>query len=128
MSLTPGPVGSRLYALASGAITGPSNSGDINVAGNDAVAVDVSVTSISGSSTPGIEFWWQRKGADGVYYDIYDSGAISAAGTKSATVGKGFSYASTVAIPQSIGSTGRLRWALTGGASSVTASASVTTA
>lgn len=105
-------------ATNAAAATASGNSGDLNVSEAAEVCVDVSVTALSGTS-PQIQFTWERKGSDGVYYPLWTSAAFTAPGTASITFGPG------AGVPQAVGLTGRLSWAVTGTSPSVTFSASV---
>lgn len=86
------------------------------VGAHDELAVDVSVSAINAGN---VTFYFDRKGADGVWYPVWSSGALSVPGLASTSLGFG------QANQGSFGLTGRLRWVLAGGASSVTFSASI---
>ncbi len=96
---------------------GNGNSADLNVAAFRELAVDTNVTNITGAA-PTVQFFIDRKGVDGIYYQIWNSATLNAAGTVSDSIGSGLNHA------QSIGTTVRFRWNLTGGGT-VTFSASL---
>lgn len=125
--LTPGPGGQNLYALASVALVATGNSGDISVADFDAINIDFNASAVTGT-TPSLTLTWQRKGADGVYYTLWTATALTAAGSASITIGKGYGYLSGTNIPAGIGGVGRLVWTITGTTPSFTSTASVTSA
>jgi hypothetical protein len=86
------------------------NSVDLNVAAFRELAIDANVTALGGAGGPAVQFFIDRKGADGVYYQIWNSAVINAApGTASDSIGPGLNKA------QSLGSVIRLRWVITGG-------------
>lgn len=97
------------YTLASVATTGTTqNSGDIAVGAYSEVAIDITTTAQSGTN-PTIQYFYERKGADNIYYPLWQSAVLTAAAnTVSASVGVG------MAINQSLGNTGRLRWVVGG--------------
>ena len=102
---------------ASASQNGNGNSADLNVAAFRELAVDANVTNITGAA-PTVQFFSDRKGIDGIYYQIWNSATLNAAGTASDSIGPGLNRA------QSIGSILRFRWILTGGGT-VTLSASL---
>ena len=103
-----------IYTLASTTTTGSTqNSGDVSVGPYTELSIDINTTAQAGSS-PTIQYFWERKGADGIYYVIWQSAVLtSATNTLSVSVGSGMAY------NQSLGMTGRLRWAV-GGSSTPT--------
>lgn len=98
-----------LFTQASGATTGTTqNSGDLDVTKFLSVTIDINTTAQSGTN-PTIQYFWERKGADGIYYVLWQSAVLTAAAnTLSTSVGPGLAY------NQSLGLTGRLRWAVGG--------------
>ncbi len=100
-----------LYTLASIATSGSTqNSGDLAVASYHEVAIDINTTAQSGTS-PTIQYFFERKGADGIYYVLWQSAVLTvAANTLSTSVGPGLAY------NQSLGNTDRLRWVVGGSA------------
>lgn len=100
-----------LYNLASIATSGATqNSGDLNVLPYTEIGIDINTTVQSGTS-PTIQYFWERKGIDGIYYVLWQSAVLTAAtNTISTGVGAGQAY------PLSLGLTGRLRWVIGGSA------------
>ena len=122
-AVTPLPVALTVAAaavanVASAAYTASGSTGDLAVGRLTMLADDVNVTAASGSS-PSCAFVLERKGADGIYYPLAAPAALSAAGQISLSVGEGLTTAAA------LGSTVRLRWAITGGTPSFTFSVSV---
>lgn len=83
------------------------------------LAVDITVTSFAGGTAPTITFFVERFGADGVWYRVWTSSAVNAAGVVSTSIGPG------AATPASLSGTCRFGWTTTGTPTSVTFSASV---
>lgn len=110
--------GFNVYARASSASTSSNNSGDLAVDSFSELAVDINISSISGTS-PTIQFFVERKGNDGNYYQLYSSSVISTTQSISTSIGAGMT------ISTSFGTTARLRWAITGTTPSFTFSASI---
>ncbi len=100
---------STVYLLAPVAITAPATHGPFTVGPFAELAVDINITVKTGTS-PTIQFFIDRLGADGVAYNLYSSAVISAIGQTSTSIGSGF------VINQSLGSTIQIRW-VTGGTS-----------
>lgn len=99
-----------VYTQASQLITASSNSGALSVGNFAELAVDINITSKQGTS-PTIQFFIDRLGVDGVYYNIWSSSVISTTPTPiSQSIGAGLSQAS------SFGGTIQFRW-LIGGSS-----------
>lgn len=98
-----------VYTLASVATSGTTqNSGDLTVGAYTELSIDINTTAQSGTS-PTVQYFWERKGADGIYYVLWQSSSLtSAANTISTSVGVGMAY------NQSLGLTGRLRWVVGG--------------
>jgi hypothetical protein len=111
-------VGERRTLLNSaGAQTASGNSGPLDAQGVTAIAVDVNITVVSGT-TPSMVLTVERLGADGIWYPIATSPAQTAAGKWSVSVGPGESAAE---LSDAI----RLAWAITGTTPSFTFSASI---
>lgn len=85
-------------------------------------AVDVTFTAFTGGTAPTVQFFIDRQGNDGNWYQIFAGGVLSAAGVTSTSIGHGLQ---TTHAPTG---TCRLRWVLAGtvAATAVTFSASVT--
>lgn len=97
------------YTLASTTTSGATqNSGDITVSSYTELGIDITTTAQSGTN-PTIQYFYERKGADNLYYPLWQSAVLSAASnTLSTSVGAGMAY------NQSLGLTGRLRWVVGG--------------
>ena len=96
--------------------SGSTNPLQINAFG--ALAVDVAVSAVSGTS-PSIALFLERQGADGNWYAIWAPTALTAVGTASTSVGPG------LATPEVLTNTLRLRWEVTGTSPNFTVSASI---
>jgi hypothetical protein len=96
-----------LYTHASALETANGNSGDLTVGSYVELAIDINITGNQGSS-PTITYYMDRKGADGVYYPIWQSSTITASASISASIGAGLAYS------QSFGATVRFRWVIGG--------------
>lgn len=104
---------------ASAARTTSGNSGDLAVGMYTELAIDANLSAVSGTS-PTIQFFVDRKGADGSYYPIWQqSSASTAIGQVSTSIGAGCSS------NQAFGSTIRLRWTIGGTSPSWTFSYSI---
>lgn len=109
----------QVLLIPSAAQTVSGNSGSVSCPQVDRLAVDVSVTAVSGTS-PTLTLFLERQGLDGIWYAIWSPTAITAAGVASTSVGHG------LATAQSITGTIRLRWVIGGTTPSFTFSASIT--
>ena len=109
---------SDVYVLASTVETANSNSGNLTVGQFTELAVDVNVSAVSGTS-PTLNLYVDRLGADGIWYTIYTAAQVTAVATVSTTIGNGAVTAS------GFGNTVRLRWVLGGTTPSFTFSASI---
>ena len=98
---------SALFVTAQTTV-GSGNSGDLDVSRLREIAIDLTTTAQAGTN-PTIQFFWERKGADGNYYVLWQSEVFTAASNiKSTSIGPGLAY------NQSLGATGRLRWVVGG--------------
>lgn len=109
----------NVYSGASSAHTASSDAGDLDVSKCRRIAVDINITAVSGSS-PTIQFFVDRKDANGIYYNLWSSSVTNATGQISTTIG------AFATINQALGAIARLRWTITGSTPSFTFSASVT--
>src|SRR2546423_1159956 len=100
-----------LYSLASTVTTGSTqNSGDLDTSKYRDLSIDINTTAQAGT-TPPLQIFYERKGADGIYYVLWQSAVLTAAtNTLSTSIGAGLAY------NQSLGATGRLRWVVGGSA------------
>lgn len=112
------PSATTVATGASAAYTATGNSGDLSVSSLTRLAVDFNVSAVSGT-VPSCTFSVERKGSDGIYYPVFTSSAVTAAGVVSASIGSGLTTAAA------FGSTIRLKWAITGTAPSFSFSYSV---
>jgi hypothetical protein len=104
--------------LASAAHTVSGDAGDLDVSKYRRIAVDINITAVSGTS-PTIQFFVDRKDANGIYYNLWTDSSVNATGQRSVTIGP------FATITQSLGSTVKLRWTIAGTSPSFTFSASV---
>ena len=104
---------------ASAAQTSNGNSADLAVGPYTEIAVDANITVVSGTATPTLVLYIDRKGVDGIYYPLWQSPAQTAVAQVSASIGSG------CVIEQSLGTTIRLRWVVTGTSPSFTFSCSI---
>jgi len=112
------PSAATVYVLPSAAQTVTLVTADLAVATYRELQLLVNVSAVSGT-TPSMTLTLDSKGADGVYYTVYTSSAITAAGKTLAHIGVG--AATNVAF----GSTVRLTATISGTAPSFTMSASL---
>ena len=97
-----------VYTQASTAISSSSNSGPLLVGNYAELALDINITVKSGTS-PTIQFFIDRLGVDGVYYNVYTSSQYSATPqVVSQSIGAGLALASSFA------GTIQFRWVLGG--------------
>lgn len=102
-------VTTTLYTVSL-ATQGSGNSGDLDLSKLKEVSIDITTTAQAGTN-PTIQFFWERKGADNVYYKVWQTVSWSAASnTTSTSIGPGCAY------NQSLGLTGRLEWVVGGSA------------
>jgi hypothetical protein len=115
-----------LYSQRATAITTPGVTPNFATNAITTVALDVTVTAVSGSGA--ITFFFERLGYDEAWYPCYESAAaLSAPGTSSVFLGPGCAQSSGTGIPPGSNAVftaqARLRWTLTG--TSVTCSISI---
>ena len=109
LKVTPGGGGaSTVLNQASAAQTANGNSADLSVGQYTELTIDCNITAVAGVN-PTLQFFLDRKGADNVYYPIWQSVTVVATGQLSTSIGAGMS------IAQGFGSTVRLRWIISGG-------------
>ncbi len=109
---------SNVLSQASSAQTASGSTAFLNVSSFRELAVDINVTAVSGT-VPSCTFKVDRLGADGIWYNVWTSAAITAAGTASTSVGPG------LATSASFGDVVRLTWTISGTTPSFTFSASI---
>jgi len=97
-----------VYTQASQLITASGNSGPLSVGNFAELALDINITGKQGTS-PTIQFFIDRLGVDGVYYNVWSSSSISTTPTTiSQSIGAGLTLAS------SFGGTIEFRWVIGG--------------
>ena len=99
-----------------------------STAETDSLAFDVTVTGFTGGTSPTIQFFIDRQGADGLWYNVIQSQTFSAAGTNSADIGP--SYNSSFSPPNGVQHAvlthqARLRYTTAGAPTGVSFSASI---
>lgn len=106
-----------LVAVPSAAYTTTSGTITFNTNQVTYMALDITITSFTGGTAPNITFFIDRLGpADGVWYNVYSTGALTGAGATSMDIGPGF--AAATGTQHAVFTTqGRLRWAFGGTAS-----------
>jgi hypothetical protein len=102
---------------ASAVVSSSGNSDDLDVSLVKRIAININVTAQSGTS-PTVQFFVDRKGADGNYYQIWSSSVVSAVGVVSTTVGP------KCTVTEVLGLTVRIRWII-GGTSSPSSTFSI---
>jgi hypothetical protein len=100
-----------VFTLASVTTSGSTqNSGDLDVSSLREVSIDINTTAQAGTN-PTIQYFYERKATDGIYYVLWQSAILTAAtNTLSTSIGPGLAY------NQSLGATGRIRWVIGGSA------------
>jgi hypothetical protein len=98
--------------------TASGNSLDLSVSSYVELIVDCNIAAVVGTD-PILQFFLDRKGADSIYYPIWQSVTFTGTGQTSTSVGAGMS------IAQGFGSTVRLRWVIGGSGASFTFSSSI---
>jgi hypothetical protein len=96
-----------VYTQPSTLITASNNSGALTVGNFAELALDVNLTSKQGTS-PTIQFFIDRLGVDGVYYNIFTSTSVSTTpNVITQSIGAGlsnaFSFAGTIQVRWAIG-------------------------
>lgn len=87
---------------------GSGNSGPFTTGDLKEIAIDITTTLV----TTNLQFFYERLGADGIYYPLWQSALLTtSANTLSTSIGAGLAY------NQSLGMAGRFRWVATGNAS-----------
>lgn len=111
-------MGATVYHKASTAYTASGTSGALTVGPLTTLAVDVNVSAVAGTS-PTLDFYLERQGADGEWYQVWHPTQVTAAGVVTTSVGPGCTTGAVVL------STMRLRWVIAGTTPSFTWSASI---
>ncbi|MFE4867723.1 hypothetical protein [Streptomyces sp. NPDC056682] len=101
-----------------------SNTGvSFSTAAVSGLAVDATLVSFTGGSSPGITFFVDRFGSDGVWYRVWTSASLTSATTVSVQIGP--FPAATGIVTAVLTGTARFGWSTTGTPTAVTFSASV---
>ncbi|MBX7464963.1 hypothetical protein K1Y80_02555 [Streptomyces sp. MAG02] len=87
------------------------------------LAVDVTLTSFTGGSSPAVTFFVDRLGSDGVWYRVWTSSALTSTGVTSVQIGP--FPAATGIVTAVLTGTARFGWSSTGSPTAITFSASV---
>lgn len=88
--------------------TDQGNAGDIDVRDLTGIAIDCVLTSMTGGTTPSVQFIVDRKNIDGTYTQIVAGVALTAAGTTSFSIGPGLTTATITGVII------RIRWTVVG--------------
>lgn len=101
-----------------------SNTGvSFSTATVSSLAVDITLASFTGGTTPTVTFFVDRLGSDGVWYRIWTSSALNSAGVTSIQIGP---FPSGTGIFTAVlTGTARFGWSSTGAPTAITFSASV---
>ena len=68
----------------------PSNAGvSFSTATTASLAIDITLTSFTGGTSPTVTFFLDQLGSDGVWYRVWTSAALSTAGVAGANIGPG---------------------------------------
>lgn len=123
----------KLITLPSAAYTATvPASATVDTTGITNLAWDITLTSFTGGTTPSIQFYLERQGADGAWYQVSTTGALTTAQLISVDLSP--SSSGTTSAPLSstsqhnvVTQTMRMRWVFGGGANptAVTFSASL---
>lgn len=121
-----------LLSMASAAVTTATNSISFVTDGITYAAWDMTITSFTGGTSPTIQFWLERQGADGAWYQIGTTSAISSPTTVSCDISPGLNGSISGPLSSTVQHnvfthTARLRWAFGGSVNptAVTFSASI---
>lgn len=118
-----GPSASTLVTYASG-VQATSNTGTSFATSTvSGLAVDITLTSFTGGTSPSVTFFIDRQGADTVWYRIWTSSALTTAGATSVQIGPWPS--GTGIVTAILTGTARFGWTTAGTPTAVTFSASV---
>lgn len=108
-----------------------SNPGDsFSTSSLSACAVDVTVTGFTGGTSPSVTFFVERIGADGLWYRVWQSAAVSSAGTVSVSIGASVPTVAAAAntaqgVTAMLSTLARFGWSTSGSPTAVTFSGGV---
>ena len=116
-----------LVTVASAAYTAANTGIVFSTSNITYLAVDSNVTALTGGTSPALNLFVDRLGADGVWYLVSSLPAVSTVSVVSFDLGPGFA---SVGLPNGtqhavFTQSARLRWTFTGSPTSITFSASV---
>ena len=111
-------MGANLYVQASEAVTASGQTAALEVGPLTTLAVDVNVSAASGT-TPTLDLYVDRLGADGIWYQIWHGTQVTGAGQTSTSIGP------SCATNNVVTSTVRFRWVVGGTTPSFTFSCSI---
>jgi hypothetical protein len=114
-----GGVATTVITYASAAQATANTGVSFSTAGMTGLAVDVTLTSFTGGSSPSVTFFVDRFGSDGVWYRVWTSSGLTGAGATSASIGPSMGTAAVLT------GTARFGWSTAGSPTAVTFSASV---
>lgn len=123
-NLVAGSAGAATFLTYLSGAQAVSNTGTSFSTGSvSALAVDVTLTSFTGGTSPTVTFFVDRLGADGVWYRIWTSSALNSATAVSVQIGP---FPSGTGIFTAVlTGTARFGWSSTGTPTAITFSASV---
>ncbi|MDJ0342282.1 hypothetical protein QMK19_03650 [Streptomyces sp. H10-C2] len=123
-SLVAGSAGPATFLTYLSAAQAVSNTGtSFSTTAVAGLAVDVTLSSFTGGAAPAVTFFVERLGADGVWYRIWTSAALTTAGATSVQIGP--FPAATGIVTAVLTGTARFGWSSTGAPTAITFSASV---
>lgn len=121
-----------LLAMPSAAVATATGSIPFSTDGITYAAWDMTITSFTGGTSPTIQFWLERQGADTVWYQIATTSALNSATVVSCDISPGLNGVMSGPLSSTVqhnvfSHTARLRWAFGGSAqpTAVTFSASI---
>lgn len=117
------PGATTFLTYLSGAQATANSGTSFSTAAVESLAVDITLTSFTGGTSPSITFFVDRLGSDNVWYRIWTSAALTSAGATSVQIGP---FPSGTGIYTAVlTGTARFGWSTAGSPTAVTFSASV---
>lgn len=109
-----------IFDVSAQNVNANGNTSAFNVAPYEGLKFYVNLTALSGGTSPTVQFFYQESDDYGTFYDVNSlSTALAAAGTNNTSIGKGLK------LPDMVGKTGRVRWAVTGAPTTATATVTI---
>lgn len=109
-----------VFVLSAQSVSTNGNSAAFDVFAYESLSFFVNLTALSGGTTPSVQFTYQEVDDFGVWYDVTTLGAaLTAVGTARTSVGEG------AKVNDAIGKSGRIKWVVTGGPATATATVTV---